>query len=266
MIRNIPTEFDPESAIIDAELLVKYRMVNRAIEALERAIDSAPRHVALREKLRQILIETGRRDLAAQQCLALASLHISSGEMEKANSRLLEAKQLDPRVSVTGQLRETRKPDRSEPAHHAMNGSAMNGAGTNGAVMNGSAHTAERPMPSSGLQRVLAGSLADISLFDIIQIIENSKLSGEMKIASSAARGQIFFREGLVIGAKSGLQMGSEALTTLTDATDGAFEFEKSSKLYEQTIQTMSNTALILDLLRSKDEANFDMNTGDLLQ
>ena len=55
-------------------------------------------------------------------------------------------------------------------------------------------------------------------------------------------------------------------LTTLTDAMDGAFEFEKSSKLYEQTIQTMSNTALILDLLRSKDEANFDMNTGDLLQ
>lgn len=261
MIRNIPTEFDPESAIIDAELLVKYRMVNRAIEALERAIDSAPRHVALREKLRQILIETGRRDLAAQQCLALASLHISSGEMEKANSRLLEAKQLDPRVSVTGQLRETRKPDRSEPAHHVMNGSS-----TNGAVMNGSAHTGERPVPTLGLHRVLAGSLADISLFDIIQIIENSKLSGEMKIASSAARGQIFFREGLVIGAKSGLQMGSDALTTLTDAADGVFEFEKSSKLYEQTIQTMSNTALILDLLRSKDEANFDMNTGDLLQ
>ena len=31
-----PNEFDPESAIIDAELLVKYRMVNRAIETVER--------------------------------------------------------------------------------------------------------------------------------------------------------------------------------------------------------------------------------------
>src|SRR2546423_7122845 len=106
MIRNIPVDFDPESAIIDAELLVKYRMINRAIETLERAIDSAPRHVALREKLLQILIEAGRRDLAAQQCLALASLHISANEIEKANERLLEAKRLDPRDSVTGQLRE----------------------------------------------------------------------------------------------------------------------------------------------------------------
>src|SRR6185295_9657548 len=97
MTRHTPNEFDPESAIIDAELLVKYRMVNRAIEALERAIDSAPRHIGLREKLRHILIESGRRDLAAQQCLALASLHISFGDMEKANAQLLEAKQLDPR-------------------------------------------------------------------------------------------------------------------------------------------------------------------------
>lgn len=255
MIRNIPTEFDPESAIIDAELLVKYRMVNRAIEALERAIDSAPRHIGLREKLRHILIESGRRDLAAQQCLALASLHISFGDMEKANAQLLEAKQLDPRVSVTGQLRETRKPERTEqpPSPHILNGST-----------NGSSVTGERPIPTSGLQRVLGGSLADISLFDIIQIIENSKLSGEMIISASAARGQIFFRDGLIIGAHSGLQSGNPALTSLTDATDGSFEFAKSSKLYEQTIQTMSNTALILDLLRSKDEANFDMNTGDL--
>src|ERR1044072_6200191 len=115
MIRNIPVDFDPESAIIDAELLVKYRMINRAIETLERAIDGAPRHIGLREKLRQILIEAGCRDLAAQQCLALASLHISAGDIEKANERLLEAKRLDPRVSVTGQLRESRKPDVPPP-------------------------------------------------------------------------------------------------------------------------------------------------------
>ena len=78
MTRNTPNEFDPESAIIDAELLIKYRMINRAIETLERAIDSAPRHIGLREKLREILIDAGKRDQAAQHCLALASLHISA--------------------------------------------------------------------------------------------------------------------------------------------------------------------------------------------
>jgi thioredoxin-like negative regulator of GroEL len=86
MSRNSPNDSDPESAIIDADLLVKYRMVNRAIETLERAIDSAPRHIGLREKLREILIDAGRRDQAAQHCLALASLHISAGEVEKANA------------------------------------------------------------------------------------------------------------------------------------------------------------------------------------
>src|SRR2546423_6784479 len=101
MSRTNPNEADPESAIIDAELLVKYRMVNRAIETLERAIDSAPRHIGLREKLREILIDAGKRDHASQHCLALASLHISAADLERANARLLEAKRLDPRRSVT---------------------------------------------------------------------------------------------------------------------------------------------------------------------
>src|SRR5439155_25768196 len=118
VVRNNQNEADPDSAIIDADLLVKYRMVNRAIETLERAIDGAPRHIGLREKLREILIEAGRRDQAAQHCMALASLHISAGDVESANERLLEAKRLDPRVSVTGQLRDVRQtetaPQRSQ--------------------------------------------------------------------------------------------------------------------------------------------------------
>src|ERR1041384_7517238 len=109
MTRNNPNEFDPESAIIDAEFLVKYRMVNRAIETLQRAIDSAPRHIGLREKLGGILMDAGKRDQAAHHGLALASLHISAGDLERTNERLLEAKRLDPRVSVTGQLRAVRR-------------------------------------------------------------------------------------------------------------------------------------------------------------
>jgi hypothetical protein len=245
MIRNIPVDFDPESAIIDAELLVKYRMINRAIETLERAIDSAPRHIALREKLLQILVEAGRRDFAAQQCLALASLHISANDIEKANERLLEAKRLDPRVSVTGQLRDVRKSDapvqtQSQP------------------------QSVERPV--SSVQKVLAGSLADVSLFDIIQILENSKLSGEMYIISTAARGEIYLQDGVVIGSRCGSASGVDALSIIADATDGSFEFEKSNRQHEKTIKASSNTALILDMLRSKDEENFELGTADLFQ
>ncbi|HWC77860.1 MAG TPA: DUF4388 domain-containing protein [Blastocatellia bacterium] len=233
MARNSSNDFDPESAIIDAELLVKYRMVNRAIETLERAIDSMPRHIGLREKLREILIDAGRRDHAAQQCLALASLLISAGDVEHANERLLEAKRLDPRVSVTGQFRDIR---RSEPVSSP---------------------------PTIRTQKVLGGSLADVNLFDIIQILENSRLTGAMAISSSVVDGEIHFDQGLIIGAKSGPESGIKALSKLSVAVDGSFEFEKSGKDYDRTIQTTSNTALILDMLRAKDEEDHGLGALD---
>jgi hypothetical protein len=233
MSRNNPSESDPESAIIDADLLVKYRMVNRAIETLERAIDSSPRHIGLRETLREILIDAGRRDQAAQHCLALASLHISAGDVESANERLLEAKRLDPRVSVTGQLRDARQ---------------------------GEAAPQQRP------QKILTGNLADVSLFDIIQIIENSRLTGMLQVTSSAVCGEIHFDEGLVVGAKSGMDFGRKALSLFAGAGDGTFEFEKTSELYDRTIQTTSNTALILDMLRIKDEEDHGLGRLDTLQ
>jgi len=231
MSRNNPNDSDPESAIIDADLLVKYRMVNRAIETLERAIDSAPRHIGLREKLREILIDAGRRDQAAQHCLALASLHISAGDVESANERLLEAKRLDPRVSVTGQLRDVKS---------------------------------EAPPQRS--QKILTGNLADVSLFDIIQIIENSRLSGMLQVTSSTVCGEIHFEEGLVVGAKSGMDFGRKALSLFAGAGDGTFEFEKTGQTYDRTIQTTSNTALILDMLRIKDEEDYGLGKLDTLQ
>jgi len=231
MSRTNPNDSDPESAIIDADLLVKYRMVNRAIETLERAIDSAPRHIGLREKLREILIDAGRRDQAAQHCLALASLHISAGDVESANERLLEAKRLDPRVSVTGQLRDVK----AEP-------------------------------PPQRSQKILTGNLADVSLFDIIQIIENSRLSGMLQVTSSTVCGEIHFEEGLVVGAKSGMDFGRKALSLFAGAGDGTFEFEKTGLQYDRTIQTTSNTALILDMLRIKDEEDYGLGKLDTLQ
>jgi len=232
MSRNNPNDAEPERAIIDADLLVKYRMVNRAIETLERAIDSAPRHIGLREKLREILIDAGRRDQAAQHCLALASLHISAGDVEVANERLLEAKRLDPRVSVTGQLRDVRQAE----------------------------------LPPQRPQKILSGNLADVNLFDIIQIIENSRLTGMLQVTSSAVCGEIHFDEGLVVGAKSGMDFGRKALSLFAGAGDGTFEFEKTSEAYDRTIQTTSNTALILDMLRIKDEEDHGLGSLDTLQ
>ena len=94
--------------------------VNRAIETSSGRSTGA-RHIGLREKLREILIDAGRRDQLLS-LPALASLHISAGDVESANARLLEAKRLDPRVSVTGQLRDVGKPRSSAPLAEILSG------------------------------------------------------------------------------------------------------------------------------------------------
>jgi hypothetical protein len=115
-------------------------------------------------------------------------------------------------------------------------------------------------------QKILSGNLADVNLFDIIQIVENSRLSGVLHVTSSAANGEIYFNEGQIIGSKSAHDIGMKALGRLAGAIDGGFEFEKSNAIYERTIQTTSNTALILDLLRAKDEEDHGLGLLDSIQ
>jgi hypothetical protein len=100
----------------------------------------------------------------------------------------------------------------------------------------------------------LLGNFAVVSLFDIIQIIENNKLTGALVIISSVARGEIHFNGGLIVGAKSGSDEGQNALVSFLDVTEGTFVFNGSETGFERTIQASSNMGLMLDLLRFKDE------------
>src|SRR5712664_4702677 len=112
-----PSPSDPtseiETALLDAELFVKYRSPERAIQRLRTALERAPRSIHLRERLREIAASHKHLDEAARQCLALASLYIEREEFENAHGRLLEAKHLDPRINIaTGldAIRRARRP------------------------------------------------------------------------------------------------------------------------------------------------------------
>ncbi len=100
----------------------------------------------------------------------------------------------------------------------------------------------------------LLGNFAIVSLFDIIQIIENNKLTGALAVRSPVASGEIHFNEGLIVGAKSGSDKGQDALVSFLDVTEGTFVFNGSETEYERTIHASSNMSLMLDLLRFKDE------------
>jgi hypothetical protein len=101
---------------------------------------------------------------------------------------------------------------------------------------------------------MLLGNFAVVSMFDIIQIIENNRLGGVLRVTSRSLNGDIQFNDGQIAGAHSGSKAGVEALKGFLDVTEGSFEFRRSAAHYPPTIHAPSNMSLMLDLLRVIDE------------
>ncbi len=101
---------------------------------------------------------------------------------------------------------------------------------------------------------LLLGNFAIVSMVDIIQIIENNRLSGALGVMSPAANGEIHFNDGQIVGAHSDLSTSTDALKGFLDVTEGSFKFRRSATHYPSTIQAASNMSLMLDLLRVGDE------------
>jgi tetratricopeptide (TPR) repeat protein len=229
---NTEHETEVETALLDAELFVKYGAIEKAVKRLQTALQSRPRSIKLRERVREIASLGKRPEEAARQCLALASIYIERDDFETAHERLLEAKQLDPRINIAAGLeaiRRARRPDLNRPAETAF----------------------ERRVTTT-----LSGDLRVISIFDIVQVLENARLSGVLAINDEAhTGGRVFFNEGRITGAETrDGGTGEEAFRKVVEVTDGAFEFERSSQKFPDNIKSSSNTNLILDALRKLDE------------
>lgn len=225
-----------DTAILDAELFIRYKAPEKAMERLRTALESNPRSIPLRERLREISITAKHTDEAARQCLGLASIYIAREDFNTAHERLLEAKQLDPRINIAGGLeaiRRARRPDLSPAASPT----------------------------ESKLGRTyatLAGDLAHISVFDAVQVLENAKLTGELLLTGESKTGRVFFNEGRIVDAESAGEKGEAGFRRIVEITDGSFEFQKSVDIFPVTIQAPSNTNLLLDTLRLLDESSLE--------
>lgn len=231
--KNQDPDGEIETALLDAELFIKYKAPERAIVRLRGALERNPRSLQLRERLREVAAHKHPEE-AARQCLALASLYIEREEFDMAQDRLLEAKHLDARISIASGLEAIRRARRPH------------GQGFEAA-----------PLPEPERPRVtLAGDLSAISIFDIVQVLENSRLTGALSITSDLEMGRILFNEGRIVGAEAAKTEGTEAFRRIVELTGGAFEFERSAQEFPVTINSSSNTNLILDSLREIDEEN----------
>lgn len=235
---------DIEAALLDADLFLKYKAPHRAVERLQTAIAHHPRSIVLREKLREVAVVAKQPDEAARQCLALASLYIAREDFEAAHERLLGAKQIDARINITPGLeaiRRARRPDLHQP----------------GAIPSAATPPTPRTRPLT-----LAGDLSAVSIFDAVQIIENSRLTGALSIDGAARSGRVLFNEGRIVGAECEQREPLDAFRLMVEIMSGTFDFEKSTKEFSITINAPSNTNLILDTLRQLDEEK--QATGEL--
>jgi tetratricopeptide (TPR) repeat protein len=229
--KDVPfTEVTVESVILDAELFIKYQSPEKAFNLLREALERSPRSIPLREKMRDICVANRNLTEAAKQCLALVSLYITREDFDLAYDRLQEAKLLDPRISVAPGLEAIRRARRPEFAVHR-----------------------EKSSYEVRSDMALAGDLSYVSIFDAVQVVENSKMTGLLVIKSDRLLGSVSFNEGKIVDAEANGRNGTNAFRDIIEVASGVFEFSTADSEFPVVIQVSSNTNFLLDILTQMD-------------
>jgi tetratricopeptide (TPR) repeat protein len=105
-------------AIIDAESFRRLRLYSKAIEALQIALEIDPRSLEIRDKLRDLLRESGDHDAAIGESVTLASIQLENGDTERAEVLLYEVLEqvpdhpaaLEMLAQLSGRTEEVRYP------------------------------------------------------------------------------------------------------------------------------------------------------------
>jgi hypothetical protein len=97
------------------------------------------------------------------------------------------------------------------------------------------------------------GSLAELHLPDIIQLISVSGKTGVFHLTDGGLRGQIFLHDGKIVHAQIDDTLGEEAVYALAIWSQGEFKFEPGIATEHRTI-SKSNTNLLMEAARRLDE------------
>jgi tetratricopeptide (TPR) repeat protein len=95
-----PSSFDARAharkAVVDAESFRKLRLYPKAIEALHIALEIDPRSLEIRQKLRELLVESGDREGAIAETLNMASLQLENGDLAQTEALVYEVLEIEP--------------------------------------------------------------------------------------------------------------------------------------------------------------------------
>ena len=97
-------DFDVEAhakkAIVDAEAFRKLRLYSKALETLQIALEVSPGSLDAREKLRELLLESGDRDAAIGESVTLAAIYLERSDLERAEMLLYDVLDAEPQHPV----------------------------------------------------------------------------------------------------------------------------------------------------------------------
>src|SRR3954464_11900875 len=97
------------------------------------------------------------------------------------------------------------------------------------------------------------GSLKELPLPDIIQLVSVSGKTGKFTLSRDADRGFIYLKNGQMVHASVADMVGEEAIYALAIWNQGEFQFSPAEEPDRQTI-TKSNTNLLMEAARRLDE------------
>ncbi len=97
------------------------------------------------------------------------------------------------------------------------------------------------------------GSLKELPLPDIIQLVSVSGKTGKFTLTRDGDRGLIYLKNGQMVHATVGDLVGEEAIYALAIWNQGEFQFSPGEEPERQTI-TKSNTNLLMEAARRLDE------------
>jgi hypothetical protein len=102
--------------------------------------------------------------------------------------------------------------------------------------------------------RGVSGSLKEMGLPEIVQILWHGRKTGRLKIKSKAEAGEIHFVNGSLYNALWSSLRGEEAFYAMLRIDDGEFALDPNFTAPQQLIQA-SPEALLLEGMRRLDEA-----------
>jgi response regulator RpfG family c-di-GMP phosphodiesterase len=107
--------------------------------------------------------------------------------------------------------------------------------------------------PRKLASRGVSGSLEEMALPDVVQILYHGRKSGKLLIESGSNRGEVQFSEGQIYNAIFGDKQGEEAFYEMLKVTSGHFELDFNFRTEDRRIQ-MSPESLLLEGMRRFDE------------